>query len=181
MRSSVPRGLQAEAGFTLVELVVTTFILVILMAGLSNIFISGSRANADANARMSSQQNVRLAFDRLEYDARCAQTATLQGGGSGIAFSIPTWCAHATGNVAWCVQSGSLIRIAATSCNGTGQTLVNYVTSATPFSCYSTGVSGALPLVKVNLTVNTTPRTANKTTASDWITMRNASSSGACS
>jgi prepilin-type N-terminal cleavage/methylation domain-containing protein len=186
MKSFVSRGRpqsEAEAGFSLVELIVTCAILGIVMSGLVNIFVSSERANADATARMTSQQNVRLAFDRLEFEARCAQSAVLQSGGAGVHLQFPTaWtCAHATGDVTWCVKTGSLVRIVGTTCTGTGQTYVSSITSATPFSCYApTGSSAPLPQLRVALTVNTTTRRANQTTANDQITMRNAAP-GACS
>jgi prepilin-type N-terminal cleavage/methylation domain-containing protein len=187
MKSFVSRGRPyAESGFTLVELIVTCAILGILMTGLVNIFVSGVRASADANARMTSQQNVRLAFDRLEYDVRCAQQATLVSkvgsNAAGVYLSIPTQCAHSTGSVTWCVSSGTLVRIVGSTCSVTAQQkFVTSVTSATPFSCYApTGATAPLPQLDVNLTVNTTPRTSDKTTAADAITMRNAAT-GACS
>jgi hypothetical protein len=150
----------------------------IVMTGLVNIFTSGERASADATARMQSQQGVRVAFDRLEYDTRCASVAALLSSGAGVALTIPSQCDHASGNVVWCVSSGSLLRYSSGStCSGSAQTMVTDVTSATPFSCY-TPVSGATPQLKVVLTINPATRTSDQTTATDYITMRNASSSG---
>lgn len=184
MESFVLRGrLHAEGGFTLVELLVTALILGIILMGLSNVLISGERASSDATARMTSQQNVNLAFDRLEYDARCATNATLQSAGAGVHLTFPTtWtCAHATGDVTWCVSSGSLVRIVGTSCAGAGQTYITSVTSATPFSCYApTGTNAPLPQLDIALVVNTTTKTGDGASSTDQITMHNASP-GACS
>ena len=145
---------------------------------------AGVASNSDATARLTSQQNVRLAFDRLEYDARCASSAALQSSGAGVELTFPTQtipCAHATGNVTWCVSSGSLVRIVGTSCNATGNTYITGVTSTTPFSCYAIpGITNPLPQLKVVLSVDTTTRSSDKTSATDYITMRNAST-GACS
>ena len=130
---------------------------------------------------MTSQQAVRVAFDRLEYDARCADTATLLNktgsNGAGVYLHLPAQCAHSTGTVTWCVTSGSLTRNTGTTCPGTAQTFVTSVTSATPFSCYSP-VSGSLPQLKVALTVNSSTRNSNKSVATDYITMHNALSTG---
>lgn len=170
--------LQAESGFSLVELIITMVVMGIVMTGLVNIFTSGERASADATARMQSQQGVRVAFDRLEYDTRCASVATLLSSGAGVALTIPSQCDHASGAVVWCVSSGSLLRYSSgATCSGSAQTMVTNVTSATPFSCYSP-VSGAVPQLKVVLTINPATRTSDQTTATDYITMRNASSSG---
>jgi hypothetical protein len=57
--------------------------------------------------------------------------------------------------------------------------MVTNVTSATPFAC-SSPVSGAVPQLKVALTINPATRTSDQTSATDYITMRNATS-GQCS
>jgi Tfp pilus assembly protein PilW len=182
MNSSISRRhLRGEAGYTLVELIAAFTILSIILGGLASMFVSAQRANTDADARMQSQQSVRLAFDRLEYDARCAQSATLKSSGQGVYLVIPSQCAHSTGNVTWCVNSGSLVRIVGSSCSTAGMTFVTSVTSATPFSCYTpAGVTSPLPQLKITLTVNTTTRSSNQTSATDYITMHNAAT-GQCS
>lgn len=182
MQSFLPlrARLQAESGFSLVELIITMVVMGIVMTGLVNIFTSGERASADATARMQSQQGIRVAFDRLEYDARCASVATLLSSGAGVALTIPAQCDHASGAVVWCVSSGSLLRYSSgTTCSGSAQTMVTNVTSATPFACNSP-VTGAVPQLKVALTINPATRTSDQTTATDYITMRNATS-GQCS
>ncbi len=167
------RLLRDESGMTLVELMIASVVLVLVMAGLSNMFVSGLRAGTNGNARLASQEAVRTAFDRLEYETRCAETATLVSSGAGVALSLPGWCPNATGDVAWCVQSGSLVRIAGgTDCTGSGQTLVTDVSSATPFSCLTP--TGDLPRLEVSLTASTDGLAADATSAVDDIAMRNA-------
>jgi Tfp pilus assembly protein PilW len=167
------RWLADEQGVTMVELLVATVLMAIVLVGVVNVFISGGRAGADANARLGAQQNARLALDRLEFEGRCATTATLVSSGAGIAFSIPAWCSHATGNVSWCVASGVLTRHATADCTGAGQPFVASITSATPFSL-PTPASGSLPALAINLTADNSndPRTAVRLT--DLVTLRNA-------
>jgi prepilin-type N-terminal cleavage/methylation domain-containing protein len=180
MKSFAMRAhIQGDSGFSLVELIVTMVVMGIVLGGLANVFVSGERASADATARMTSQQGVRVAFDRLEYDARCASSAALLSSSAGVYLTLPSQCDHASGTVTWCVNSGSLQRSTGTTCADTTHrlTYVTSVTSATPFSCYSP-VSGSTPQLKVILTVNPTTKNADKTTSTDYITMRNALSTG---
>jgi Tfp pilus assembly protein PilW len=168
--------LREESGFTLVELIVVTVLTVVVVGGLSNLFVSGLRAGNDANARLTSQSSVRLAFDRLEYETRCASTATLLSSGGGVTLVLPSSCAHATGTFTWCVTSGALIRYAGSSCSGTSQTFVTSVTTPTPFSCVT--ATGQYPRLQVALTVNPTSRSYDRYSATDLIDMRNAPDTG---
>jgi prepilin-type N-terminal cleavage/methylation domain-containing protein len=175
--------LQPQSGFTLVEMLVTMVVMGFVLGGLANIFISGSRASSDGQARLTSQANVNVALGRLEYDARCASTASLLSksgsNGGGVHLFMPNWCTHSTGDVSWCVTSGKLVRYAATTCTGTGVTLASSVTSATPFSCNTPAVTGALPQLVVTLSVNS-GGTSDATSATDYITMHN-DTTAACS
>ena len=167
------RRLRDESGMTIVELIVVCAVLVIVMGALSNVFISGLRASSDGQARLAAQEKIRTALDRLEYEARCAQTATIVSGGAGVALSLPGQCPHATGNVAWCVSGGTLQRVAgATDCSLPGQTFVEGVASATPFSCLAP--VGPLPQLQVALTVTAASSPGASTSATDTITLRNA-------
>ena len=180
MASEMRLLLREESGFTLVELAVVTVITMVLVAGLSNLFVSGLRAGNDANARLTSQSSVRLAFDRLEFEARCASKAALVSGGSGVTLTLPgaPACAHASGTYTWCVTSGALIRYSGSSaCSGTSQTFVRSVTTATPFSCVTAATQ--YPRLQVSLAVNPTPRRSDQFSATDMIAMRNAPDLGA--
>jgi Flp pilus assembly pilin Flp len=175
--------LRDETGFTMVEMVIATFITVVLVAGLSNLFASGMRASADASSRLTSQSSVRLAFDRLEFEARCATTATLAGSGADVTLVLPSACAHANGTYTWCVANGTLTRYVGSSCTGTSQIFVSNVTSPRPFSCLST--VNQYPRLQVALAVNPVSQAADSFAATDTMDMHNAalttSSSTACS
>jgi prepilin-type N-terminal cleavage/methylation domain-containing protein len=172
------RRLTAADGFTLIELVIVCLVLGVVLTGLVNVLVSGTQAQVDVQGRMVAQQNTRLALDRLEFEARCATSASLVGAGAGVSLSLPGQCSHATGTVTWCVTAGVFTRYVAASCSGSGQKFVDSVTSATPFSLL-TGASGAgiLPRLQVNLTVNQTGRSSDAFSVADAITLQNASRS----
>jgi prepilin-type N-terminal cleavage/methylation domain-containing protein len=165
--------LDEQQGQTVIEMLVALVLVAILMVGVINIIVSGSRAGGDANARIDAQQNTRLAVDRLEYEGRCASAATLVSSGSGVAFTLPTQCSHATGTVSWCVTGGALVRYTTAACTGRGQTYITGVTSTTPFSLPTTP-SGDLPQLAIAITVNTIGAASTSATLDDQITLRNA-------
>lgn len=186
---SLRARLSEEAGFTLIELVTVCALMGIVMTGAVNMLVSGQQATSDGQARLTAQQNIQIAFGRLEYDARCASSATLLNktgsNGAGVYLVLPsggsTPCTHASGDVTWCVTSGSLIRTTGTTCSATTNqnTFVSSLTTSTPFSCYSPATN-ALPQLKVVLTVNSTTRNSDKSSGTDYITLHNAPRSGGC-
>lgn len=160
-----------ESGFTLIELVVVMTVLVLVMAGLSSLFLSGLHTSNTTSDILASQTQTHLALDRLEFETRCASQATLASSGADVTLTLPSQCPHATGTVTWCVSSGSLIRYAASSCTGSGQTFASGVTSAHPFSCVST--VGDYPELEIALAAQTRS-TVDQVAATDNVAMRNA-------
>jgi type II secretory pathway pseudopilin PulG len=171
-----------ESGFTLVELLVVCTVTVILMTALAMILGLGLQTSKTSSATLSSQTEIIVALDRLDYEARCASQATRISSGAGVTLTFPTQCTHATGTVTWCVSSGSLIRYSGSACSGSGMTLTTGITSATPFTCVAT--VGNYPALRVALTVNDGTSAASAASGSDLITLHNAplvtSSSAAC-
>ena len=64
-----------ERGYTLVEMLVVMSILGVVIAGLTGVFVSGSRAELDLNRRFQAQQQARLALDKIRVDLHCASAA----------------------------------------------------------------------------------------------------------
>ncbi len=159
--------LREEDGVTLMELLVVIATLGIVMTGIVDLLVSGNRASTDTAARLSAQSQVRTAFDRLEFEGRCASQATILSGGTGVSLSLPSYCSHATGTVNWCLSGGTLTRYATTStaCSGSSQTFASDVTNTAPFSLLT--ATGDLPRLQISLTIDGFAQT-------DAITLRNA-------
>jgi type II secretory pathway pseudopilin PulG len=153
---------------SITELLVACAVLVILMAGVTDIIVSGSRASENTTAQINAQQNLRVGFDRLEFEGRCASSATLVASGAGVTFVLPPQCAHGAGTYTWCVSAGVLHRYGGSSCSGTSQIFASGLTSATPFSLLTS--TGTLPRLQVSMAIG-------KVSESDLITLRNASPS----
>jgi type II secretory pathway pseudopilin PulG len=167
--------LRDDRGFTIVELLIVCATLGIVLTGLVNVFVSGSRAGADADARFQAQQADRLALDKLEYEARCASGATLVSGGVGVTLTFQPTCSHVAGtaSVTWCVASGVLTRFVGTACGGSGTPYARSITSPAPFSL-PTPVSGSLPQLAISLSANSSGRSSDGFALTDTLTLRNA-------
>lgn len=168
--------LRDERGFTIIELLIVCLTLGIVLTGIVNVLVSGSRAGADADARFQAQQNDRLALDKLDYEARCASTAALVSGGAGVTLTFPSGtCSHVAGatTVTWCVTGGVLTRFVGSTCSGSGLPYAGSITSPTPFALPAT-VSGSLPQLQISLAANTTGRGSDLFSLTDTLTLRNA-------
>jgi prepilin-type N-terminal cleavage/methylation domain-containing protein len=170
-------ALREESGFTLVELTVVITITLVVLGALTGLFTAGMRASTNSSATLASQANLIVAVNRLEFEARCTQSAALVSGGAGVTLTLPSYCPNATGTYTWCVSSGSLVRYAGSSCSGSGITYASNVSSATPFSCLDTG---KYPRLQVALTSNSGSIAGTAASGTSIITLRNANSSGAC-
>jgi prepilin-type N-terminal cleavage/methylation domain-containing protein len=162
-----------QRGFTLVELLVTMVLLGVVMGGLAEIFISGSRTSYVLNSNLSAQESVRVGLSRLEYEGRCGSSATILSSGAGVAFALPTVCSHVSPVVSWCVVGGVLKRYLSATCGGTGVPFADSITSPTPFSLQID--TGDLQEVLVNLSANPTGMGGGSFSISDSITLRNSS------
>jgi prepilin-type N-terminal cleavage/methylation domain-containing protein len=159
------RRLSDERGMTIPELLIACVVLVILMGAVTDIIVSGNRASVKTTAEINAQQDLRVAFDRLEFEGRCAESATVLSGGTAVKFVLPAQCAHAAGTYTWCVALGVLRRYSGSSCTGTAQVFASGITSPTPFSLAT--ATGTLPRLLVAVTIGDMRE-------SDTITLRNA-------
>jgi prepilin-type N-terminal cleavage/methylation domain-containing protein len=153
---------RAQAGYTLVEILIASSVLLIVLAGLGNVFVSGSNAEVNANKNFRAQTEVRVALDRLRRDTRCATTITPAGLTSSITMTIPANCTSLSGSVTWCTRASGttfeLYRIAGASCTG-GTRYAELLTQAQVFT-FTAGSSGALGQLAVDLWVDPIPSDA---------------------
>ncbi|MET0937854.1 MAG: prepilin-type N-terminal cleavage/methylation domain-containing protein [Gaiellaceae bacterium] len=127
--------LRDRSGFTLVELLAVLAIFLVIVTALTTLFVSGSKAELDANHRFQAQQNARVALDQLRRELHCSSGLTNTDGSaltatpvSAIRVALPSHCptavvgtttvdyqAVANGSGRWKllrVQGGSSIPIA---------------------------------------------------------------------
>ena len=74
-------------GMTLVEVIVTIFILSLITTSMTTVFLTIVRANWKAGNTIQSQQNARLGLDKLSRDLRQARRLMFSGTYGGVTFT----------------------------------------------------------------------------------------------
>ena len=154
--------LGGEAGYSLVEMLTVMVIMSIVFAGITDIFVSGSKAQADQDNRFQAQLTTRLAVDKIRRDIHCA--SSIQGYTTSFATMKITGCNG--GDVSWCTAAVAgystryrLYRQLGTSCAaGTGTMYADYLTSAAvfptnPTTAYTAGC-GCLEALDVDFKIS---------------------------
>jgi prepilin-type N-terminal cleavage/methylation domain-containing protein len=154
---------RSEGGFTLVELVVTMAILGVVMAGITGLFVSGTRAQGDLQARFDAQTELLVGVDKIRRELHSACSVATSSTSS-VTFNLPSTGCATTTSVTWCTQgSGSrygLYRVVGSSCTG-GTRYADFLINGGVFSFLdknttANGVAGsyALPRLRVDFTVD---------------------------
>ena len=81
---------QDEGGFTLIEMIAVCAILGIVLAGLTTVFVSGTRAEMNINKRFQAQQSARLSMDKLRVDSHSACAANVPSTAKLVLAMVPT-------------------------------------------------------------------------------------------
>lgn len=72
--------LRGQGGYTMIELIAVMAIFMTIVTALTQVFISGAKAELDANRRFESQSNARLALDKLRRELHCSSGITQTDG-----------------------------------------------------------------------------------------------------
>ena len=175
--TAVWRRAATSDGYSLTEMVVVLAILLIVVTALTQLFVSGSKAEVDMSNRVQAQQNARLALDKLRREIHCAKSVTWSGAmpTSSITITLGAYCpTNTTGaetTFTWCTKDKvggtppgagapyTLWRYSGSSCSGTGQKWADYlaVTDGKAFASYTPPGGGLLGTLRVQLLVDLTP------------------------
>lgn len=166
---------RGERGQTVVELIAAMSILVLVLTGITSVFVSGSNYAADLNRRYQAQQAARLALTTLRRDLHTACSVSPSSGAatSAITLMLPSTpaqdqaasCSAATTPVTWSVDgSGTLWR-------GSVKWATD-LTNPTPFTPVPAS-GGSLPMVSVDLSVSTNLAGSHSYVLTDGIYLRN--------
>lgn len=157
---------------TLVELLIVMLILGTIVTSLTQLFVSGTRAELDANNRFQAQQQARVAVDRMRREIHCASAVSATA--SSVTASVPGYCPSAVGgsitSIVYDLQtvSGNRFRLRRAVNGGTAVTIADYVVSQNAptlpaaFS-YTAPSASSLGKLNVDFRVNINPNEGWKT------------------
>jgi prepilin-type N-terminal cleavage/methylation domain-containing protein len=168
------RPLRDERGYSLVELLTAMVIMGIVLGGLTQIFVSGSKAENDMNARFRAQQDARLSLDRIRRDVHCASDVTP------YSQSSATLVSAGCGNVTWCTAAVGasttryrLYRQTGSTCGSAGGSLVaDYLLSANVFTAF-THPTGSLAALTIDFPISVKGSKVGRYELKDTIYLRN--------
>jgi prepilin-type N-terminal cleavage/methylation domain-containing protein len=171
---------RGESGYSLIEMLVVMVIMSIVFAGVTTVFVAGSKAQSEQDRRFQAQLNTRLALDKIRRDIHCANDVTPYSTSS-VTLKIPSGCSG--GDVSWCTSAitgytnrYALYRQLGTSCSSAaGVKVADYLTTGSAFPAFSKTVGcGCLPSLQVDFLVSLKGSTIGAYELSDTIYLRNA-------
>ena len=177
MIERVRSRLRGEAGYSLVEMLTVMVIMSIVFAGITDIFVSGSKAQADQDNRFQAQLGTRLAMDKIRKDIHCASDVTPYSTSS-VTLKRPSGCG---GDVSWCTAAVTgytnryrLYRQLGTTCGSNGTMVADYLTSANAFPAFAHTVGcQCLASLQVDFPVSNRGSTKDAYELTDTVFLRN--------
>ena len=174
------KRLRGEAGYSLIEMLTVMAIMSIVFAGITTIFVAGSKAQAEQDLRFQAQLTTRTALDKIRRDAHCASDVTPYAT-SALTLKRPSACG---GDVSWCTAAVSgytnryrLYRELGTTCSsGTGVKVADYLTRANAFPGFAHEQGcGCLASLQVDLPISLRGDSRGAYELADTIYLRNSS------
>ena len=161
----IGRTLRGRGGYTLIELLAVLTIFLIVVSSLTTLFVSGAKAELDANRRFQAQLSARVAFDQMRREIHCASSLTFTSAAS-VTITLPPGCPSAAGTqttVVYDTASAGTNRYKLRRKKGSGATvpIADYITSGNIFA-YTAPSTTALGRLTVDMPVNVYPNEAWK-------------------
>ena len=178
MIERVRSGLRGEAGYSLVEMLTVMVIMSIVFSGITQIFVSGSKAQIDQDNRFQAQLATRLAMDKVRKDVHCASDLAAGYTTSSITLKLPSGCG---GDTSWCTVAVAgyttryrLYRQPGSTCGTSGTIVADYLTSAAAFPQYLHAVGcSCLASLRVDFLVSNKGSGRDAYELTDTIFLRN--------
>lgn len=165
MVARVVTALRGRSGYTLIEVLAVLVIFMTVVSALAGLFVTGAKAELDANRRFQAQLSARVAFDLMRREIHCASALTFTSAAS-VSITLPATCPSAGGTlttVVYDTASAGTNRYKLRRKKGAGAAvaIADYLTSANVFA-YSAPSTTTLGRLTVDMTVNLYPNEAWK-------------------
>lgn len=158
--------LRSQRGYSVLELITALTIFILVLTGITTLFVRATTAEADLSNRSQAQQEARIALDTFRKEAHCSSGST-QLSASDVTLLMPPQCPFGA-NVTYClvkpnaaIDRVKLYRKLGDTCDATGSRMIaDYLTTSTVPSSRFTSIPaapGALAKVTVELRVNRNP------------------------
>ena len=168
IRSRFPRTSAPDAGFTLIEVLITVTLLVVVVGSMMGVFESVQRSEAFVQNRSEALDEMRLAIDQMSKDIRQATSVSANSTPSYI--DIQTYVLGVSKEVVYQATGSTLTRKVGT---GTAVRIQTRLTSTNLFT-YTDAVSD-VSLVGLTLSVNPLHRPDTTLVLSSEVRLRNRS------
>ncbi len=160
------RSLRGAGGYTLIELLAVLTLFLIVVTALTTLFVSGARAELDANRRFQAQLAARVAFDKMRREIHCASALTLTSASS-VSITLPPGCPTAGGTQITVVYDTASVgtnryQLRRKKGSDAAVAIADHLTSGNVFA-YAAPSTTALGRLSVDMPVNVYPNEAWKT------------------
>jgi prepilin-type N-terminal cleavage/methylation domain-containing protein len=159
------RALRSAGGYTMIELLAVLTIFLVVVTALTTLFVSGAKAELEANRRFQAQQSARVAFDQMRREIHCASSLTFTSAAS-VTITLPASCPSAGGTQTTVVYDTSSAgtnryKLRRKKGSATAVPIADYITSANVFA-YTAPTTTDLGRLSVDMPVNVYPNEAWK-------------------
>lgn len=154
-----------QRGYTMIELLVVLTIFLTVVTALTTLFVSGAKAELEANRRFQAQQGARIAVDRMRREIHCGSALTFTSASS-VTITLPAGCPTSGGTqstVIYDTASAGTNRYTLRRKKGSAAAvaIADYLTTGSVFS-YVAPSTTSLGQLHVDMTVNLYPNEAWK-------------------
>lgn len=165
MAKRLARLLRGQRGYTLIELLAVLTIFLTIVTALTALFVTGAKAELEANRRFQAQQEARIAVDRMRREIHCGSALTFTSASS-VSITLPAGCPSAGGTqttVVYDTASAGTNRYTLRRKKGAAAAvaIADYLTTGSIFS-YVAPSPTTLGMLHVDMTVNLYPNEAWK-------------------
>ena len=149
----------------MIELLAVLTIFLVVVTALTTLFVSGAKAELEANRRFQAQQSARVAFDQMRREIHCASSLTFTSAAS-VTITLPASCPSAGGTqttVVYDTASAGTNRYKLRRKKGAAAAvpIADYLTAANVFA-YTAPTTTDLGRLSVDMPVNVYPNEAWK-------------------